>query len=85
MQSSGLESLVLVGDIAKGDTLPKHQSAMVAFTAKRSERETQQEADLRVAAAVMQICMRLFKTLGRIITPVPLASIPSPEHQFELM
>lgn len=85
MQQAGLESLALIGDIAKGDTLPKQQAAMVAFSAKRLSSESQEEADFRSAALVMQLSMRLTQILGRVITPVPLAAIPTPEHQFELL
>ena len=85
MQNAGLETLVLVGEIAKGETLAKDQNAIVAFAARRSPNESQQQADIRSAAAVIQICVRLAKTLGRLITPVPLEAIPAPEHQFELL
>lgn len=85
MQQAGLESLALIGDIAKGDTLPKQQAAMVAFAAKRLSGENQEEADFRSAALVMQLSMRLTQILGRVITPVPLAAIPSPENRFELL
>lgn len=85
MKSADLESLVLVGDIAKGDTLPKHQTVIVAYAAKAQPGETQQQADIRAAGQAMAICVQLSRTLGRRIGLESMSVIHGSEDRFELI
>lgn len=84
MKGAGLERLVLIGDIAKGDTLPKHQTSIVAYAAQAQSGETQQQADIRAAGQAMAICAQLSQTLGRRISLECLSVIPGSEDRFEL-
>lgn len=84
LKSCEFDSVCLIGPIAKGDTLAKEQAAMVAYAAKPQTGETRDAADIRVAGHVIAVSRQLSKTLGRIISPVPLAAVPATEDRFEL-
>jgi integrase len=83
-KAGGFDSLCLIGPIARGDTLDKKQSAVLAYAAKSMAGETQSQADDRVATKVMAICRALSATLGRLITPAPLSDIHDSDDRFEL-
>lgn len=84
-KDGGFNNLCLVGPIARGDTLGKKQSAVLAYAAKGRAGEAQQQADDRVATQVMAICRALSATLGRLITPAPLNAIEDSEDRFEIL
>lgn len=84
LRNADLKSLCLIGPIARGETLGKDHSAMVAYQANVAAGESQGEADIRQAGHVMAICMQLRKTLGRPITAQPLEAAPENIESFEL-
>lgn len=84
IRAAGLDSLCLVGAVARGDTLGSNEHAMVAYAAKAQAGETQQQADIRAAGQVMAICAQLSQTLGRRVCLESLSDIPESEDRFEL-
>lgn len=84
MKGARFDSLCLVGPIARGDTLPKNQSSVLAYAATVQANETRQQADIRLGGHVMAICEQLSQTLGRLITPVRLDALQDAEDRFEL-
>jgi len=84
MKGARFDSLCLVGPIARGDTLPKNQSSVLAYAATIQPNETRQQADIRLGGHVMAICEQLSQTLGRLITAARLNALQDAEDRFEL-
>lgn len=84
IRAAGLDSLCLVGAVARGDTLGSNEHAMVAYAAKAQAGETKQQANIRAAGQVMAICAQLSQTLGRRVCLESLSDIPGSEDRFEL-
>lgn len=84
IRAAGLDSLCLVGAMARGDTLGSNEPATVAYASKAQAGETQQQADIRAASQVMAICAQLTQTLGRRVGLECLSVIPGSEDRFEL-
>lgn len=85
IQKAGLESLCVLGDLAKGATVAKNQPGCVAFKAKAMPGETQDQADGRVFPQMVAITAQLEKTLGRQFYMRPMSMVASTEDLFDLV